>query len=307
MRHNKMKKGIKKASLGGGSLRTPFFYRKVGEEIVIYLLIVGIAALLFLPFVYMILTAFKTFDQTQKFPIEWIPQPFQWNLPRTLKITEDYGGGLLGMYWHSVIVTGLGIAGQVLSCAIIGFGFARFKARLREPLFFLFLATIMLPTEVTQIPLFLLFCKIGWMNSYKPLIVPLWFGSPIFIFLVRQYIRTIPKQLDDAAYIDGANSLHVFFYVILPLIKPVLGVVTIFSFMGSWNDLMGPLIYLQDMSKYTLPLGLAMVNATAFDAIMPLYNILMMFTLLTIIPCVVIFLAFQRFFVRGIVLTGFKG
>lgn len=273
---------------------------------IVYLLLLVMAFFVLVPFVYMVTSAFKTYQQVQAYPIEWIPDPFKWNMPELLKVTKDYGGGLRGMFLRTSYIVGLVIFGQVLSCSVVAFGFARFQTRLTEPLFLLFLATMMIPREVTQIPLYLLFIKLGWMNTYKPLIIPMWFGTPFYVFLLRQFIKTIPKQLDEAAYIDGANSFTIFSRIILPLIKPALFVVVIFVFVMQWNDLYGPLIYLQDASKFTLSLGLAAVNAQPLIQMVPPLNIIMLLSAVAMLPSIIVFFIFQRYFVRGIMMSGFK-
>lgn len=205
---------------------------------------------------------------------------------------------------NTVTITALCIIGQTLSAACVAFAFARLNFPLREPLFLLVLSTMMLPPQVTMIPQFILFAKIGWVDSLKPLIVPAFFGGgAFFIFLLRQFFLTIPKELEDAARLDGCSTFGVFRHLVLPLSMPALITVALFSFIGHWNDFLGPLIYTQSLEKKTLALGL-----TAFKGLTGTeYHLLMAASVAVLMPVIVIFFVAQRYFVQGIVSTGLKG
>jgi ABC-type glycerol-3-phosphate transport system permease component len=194
--------------------------------------------------------------------------------------------------------------GELLSCSFIAYGFARLRAPGRNLLFMLVLATLMIPNEVTLIPQYVLFYTLGWTNSFKPLIVPAWFGSAYLIFLLRQFYMGIPKEYDEAAIIEGAGHLHIWSRIILPLSMPALGAVAIMSFIFHWNTFQAPLIYLSDNNLYTVSLGLSMFR-TPFGGTP--WHLYMAASLVTILPCVIVFFIAQRFFIQGIVVSGVKG
>jgi ABC-type glycerol-3-phosphate transport system permease component len=201
-----------------------------------------------------------------------------------------------------IIATGQ-IFGTVLSCSLVAFAFARMRFRGSELLFNVLIITMLIPWQVLMIPQFLMFHKIGWYGTYLPLIVPSFAGEAFFIFLIRQYMRTLPKELDDAARIDGCNFWQTFWYIILPLTKPVLTVVAIFVFLGAWNDLLGPLIYLDSGEKFTLAIGIANL-ATRAD---PNTNQVMAANLIIMIPPILIYFFAQDKLIGGIASVGLKG
>jgi ABC-type glycerol-3-phosphate transport system permease component len=194
--------------------------------------------------------------------------------------------------------------GELISCSFIAYGFARLRAPGRNFFFMLILATLIIPNEVTLIPQYALFYSLGWTNSFKPLIVPAWFGSAYLIFLLRQFYMGIPREYDEAAIIEGAGHLHIWSRIILPLSKPALGAVAIMSFIFHWNTFQGPLIYLSDNELFTVSLGLSMFR-TPFGGTP--WHLYMAASLVTILPCVIVFFIAQRYFIQGIVVSGVKG
>jgi ABC-type glycerol-3-phosphate transport system permease component len=189
----------------------------------------------------------------------------------------------------------------------VAYAFARLRAPGRDLLFLLVLSTMMLPQQVTMIPRFILFKELGWYNTFKPLIVPAYFGGGAFaIFLLRQFYMTLPLELDDAATIDGCSRFRIFWNIILPLSKPALATIAIFSFFANWNNLMGPLIYLRSEEKRTLALGLTYFRDETGQTMVP-WNLLMAVSLTVAVPPLAVFFFFQRTFVQGIALTGIKG
>jgi ABC-type glycerol-3-phosphate transport system permease component len=194
--------------------------------------------------------------------------------------------------------------GETLSCAFIAYGFARLRAPGRDFLFLLVLGILILPGEVTLIPQYILFSKLDWLNSFKPLIVPAWFGSAYLIFLLRQFFMGIPREYDEAAIMEGANPLQIWLKIILPLSKPALGAVAIMSFIFHWNTFQGPLIYLNDNELFTVSLGLAMFR-TPFGGTP--WHWYMAASLVIILPCILVFFIAQRYFIQGIVVSGVKG
>lgn len=202
------------------------------------------------------------------------------------------------------MITALALFGQVTSACLVGYSFARLRWPFRDLCFVLLLSTMMLPGQVTMIPMFLLFNQMGWVNTWLPIIVPAYFGVNVFnVFLMRQFFKTIPYSLEEAAYIDGAGHLRILTMIMLPLAKPAVLTITVLGFVHWWNDFMGPLIYLSDHTKYPIALGIKMFS----DAQMTNPQYIMAASLITILPIVAIFFIAQKYFVEGIALTGTKG
>jgi multiple sugar transport system permease protein len=213
---------------------------------------------------------------------------------------------------NTCYVTVLTLVGRIASACVVAYSLARFNYRGRDLLFFITLATMMLPAQVTLIPRYLLFNKLRWLNTFKPLWVPAWFGGGAFnIFLIRQFIMTIPKDLDEAAVIDGASYFRIFWAILAPLCKPVLATVAVIGFIATWNDYMDPLIFLDSRMKMTLAVGIDTMKQDPASLTEhsgePTFHYLMALCVMAIIPCVLLFFFAQRYFVRGIVLSGIKG
>lgn len=204
---------------------------------------------------------------------------------------------------NSLLLVTLNIIGQVLGSSLVAFSFARLRWPAREFCFMLLLATLMIPGQVTMIPVFLIYKNLGWYNTLRPLWVGSFFGSAFYIFLLRQFMRGIPADLEDSAKIDGCGFLGIYGRIILPLVKPALATIGIFTFMGTWNDFMGPLIYLSDQELYPLSLGLFALQVTQGGN----YGLMMAASVLMTIPVIALFFAAQRHFIQGITLTGLKG
>ena len=209
---------------------------------------------------------------------------------------------------NSLLLVALNIAGQIIGSSLVAFAFARLRWPGRDFCFLILLATLMIPPQVTMVPVFLIVKTIGWYNTLRPLWVPAFFGSPFFIFLLRQFMRTIPTDLEDSAKIDGCGYLGIYARVILPLIKPALAAIAIFTFMGVWNDFMGPLIYLTDQELYPLSLGLFALKVLAeAKAIQGTGGLMMAASALMTLPVIILFFLAQRHFIQGVTLTGMKG
>lgn len=204
---------------------------------------------------------------------------------------------------NTVFVTVLCVAGQVLSCSLVGFGFARFRFRGRAILFMVMLSTMMLPAQVTMIPVFLLFRSLGMIDTFWPLILPAWFASPFFVFMFRQFFAAIPEELLEAARIDGCSSLRIYWQIMLPLSGPVIAIVAIYTFLGAWNDFMGPLIYLNSLDNRTLALAL---NAFRGQYGLSDAHLLMAASVVCMLPCILLFFAAQRYFVESSAASGLK-
>jgi multiple sugar transport system permease protein len=265
------------------------------------LVILAGALLMLTPFVWLVSTSLKPEGDVFLVPIQWIPREVRWiNYIEALTFVP-YGRYFL----NSVEVAGLAVLGTVLSASLVAFAFARLRGPGKNVLFIILLSTLMLPGEVTLVPIYLLFRNLGWLDTYLPLIVPSWFGgSAFYIFLLRQFFLTLPTELDDAAKIDGASLLHIYARIVMPLSKPALATVAIFSFFTHWNSFLLPLIYLNTSEKYTLPVGLRLYLSTLSNSH---WNYLMAATLVAILPPLVLFFISQRFFIEGAVLTGVKG
>jgi ABC-type glycerol-3-phosphate transport system permease component len=256
------------------------------------------AALFLIPFLWMVSSALKPNYQIFTVPPQWIPNPPRWeNFSEALTILP------FGRYTlNTLVITVLTIIGHVLSCSIVAYGFARLRARFRDALFVVVLATMMLPYPATMVPLYILFKNLGWVNSILPLVVPAFFGSAFYIFLLRQFFLTVPIEIEEAARIDGANVLQIIFRVILPLSFPALATVAIFTFQAAWNDFLPPLIYLQNQQLYTITLGLNLFRTTYTTN----WAYLMAASLVTMLPVIIVFLLAQKAFIEGITLTGMK-
>jgi multiple sugar transport system permease protein len=274
--------------------------RKKIQTFLVYLFLIIASAATVLPLLWMISTSLKSGDIIFQIPPKWLPDSFH---------LENYHRAVTDIPFflylkNTVIITVFRVFAEVFISALVAYGFARFHFPGKNIWFMLLLSTIMLPGEITMIPLFIMFDKLGWINTFKPLIVPAFFGGQaVFVFLLRQFFLTIPRELEEAALIDGATRFQIFYKIFLPLSKPALITIGLFSFQGSWNDLLGPLMYLNDSNKFTLQLGLAMFNGMTRVEWGPL----MAASLLVLLPTLLLFFAMQKYFVEGISVTGIKG
>jgi ABC-type glycerol-3-phosphate transport system permease component len=256
--------------------------------------------LFLLPFLWMVSTSLKEPGQVLTFPPVWIPHPVKWENYAVALRQMDFGRQLR----NTLIIVYANLVGGVFSASLAAFGFARLKFTGRDALFFVMLCTMMLPSVATLIPMYVLYKNLGWIDTFLPLTLPSFFGGGAFnIFLLRQFFLTLPREMEEAARIDGASSFEVFWSIVLPLSKPALATVAIFSFMAHWNDFVGPLIYLRSPGNYTLALGLQTFQGLYSTD----YQYLMAASIVVVSPVIVLFFLAQRFFVQGIVLTGIKG
>jgi multiple sugar transport system permease protein len=262
-----------------------------------FILLICLSVIFMIPLIWMLITALT--PSGQEFSQSWLPEKLVWS-----NFIEAWKAMPFTLYmWNTILITALTTIGQLLSSSIVAYGFARLRFPGRDMLFILVLATMMIPFQVTLIPQFLIFAYIHWINSFKPLIIPSFFGAAFNIFLIRQFIMSIPHDLDDAAQIDGCGYLRTYWQIILPLCRPALATVAIFSFMYHWNDFLGPLIYLDSADKRTLSLGLSMFSGYySVD-----WNYMMAVSLLVLLPCLLIFFFTQKYFIRGVVISGLKG
>lgn len=260
----------------------------------------GVVCLVFLaPFFWMVSTSLKANAQIFSSPPVWWPEPAQWgNYPRALQAFP-----FIRYTANTLFLCVMCILGVVFSCSLPAYGFSRLEWKGRDALFVVMLATVMLPAQATMLPVFLLFRKLHWTGTFLPLFVPSFFGGAFGIFLLRQFFLTIPKELSDAARIDGCGEAGILARVILPLSKPALATVALFTFMGTWTDYLGPLIYLHDERQYTLALGLqSFLGRHGAD-----WSALMAAATAVTLPPVIVFLFAQRTFIEGVTVTGLTG
>jgi len=293
----------KQASLPGSALAGVRGQHRRGRRpnrrvLIVEGLLVIMALLFLIPFVWLVSMSLKPNSQVFATSIIWIPHPIMWS---------NYAGALsqfpfLRYFTNTMIICTFVVIGSTASSAFVAYGFARVQWPGREVLFVVVLGTLILPVQVTLIPQFLLFRGLGWVNTYLPLIVPTFFGNAFFIFLFRQFYLGLPLELSDAARIDGCNDLRIFAQIILPLSRPVLATAAIFSFIGAWSDFLGPLIYLNDANKYTLSIGVQQVIGQA-----PNWTQLMAIGVLMTLPILILFFFVQRTFIAGISFSGIKG
>lgn len=259
----------------------------------------AVAIVMLFPLYLMLLAALRPAERAFAYPPDLLPTSLTLaNFPEALLRLLPFPLYLR----NTAIIAVLVIAGELLSCSLVAYGFARFRFPGRDVLFVVLLSTLMVPFIVRLVPLFVLFQRLGWINTFLPLVVPSFFGTPLFIFLMRQQFLTIPSELVDAARIDGAGELRIWWRIMLPLSRPVLAAVTIFAFQNTWNDFLGPLVFLQKNDVRTVILGLYGLMGMFAD-----WHLVMAAVVATVTPMVAVFLVFQRFLVKGIAVTGVKG
>ncbi|MBM7837136.1 multiple sugar transport system permease protein [Alkalihalobacillus xiaoxiensis] len=288
-----MKQLFKKTHYSPGELST-------GGKILMYIGLIACLSLFLFPVAWMVFTSLKSLEQIVSNPLSLLPENWNWSNYIEVFQNHPFGTYLWNTSWYTVVT----VVGTVFFSAMIAFGFARFRARGQTVLFALVLSTMMLPQQVVMIPQYLLFNSIGWVDSYLPLTVPVIAGSAFLIFLLRQFYLGLPKELDEAVTIDGGGYFTIFFRIILPLSLPAMATAAIIEFMFRWNDLMGPLIYLNTQELYPLSLGLA--NFTAAYAATP-WQLLMAASVMAVLPPLILFFFAQKYFIQGVVISGTKG
>ena len=280
--------------------RAQFNWRRIAAKAAMYLLLSAVALLFLFPILWAIGASFKSLRDVYQFPPTLWVEEWHWsNYPEALRKLP-----FLDFMRNTVVICVAATTGQVISCSLVGFSFARLQWKGRDVFFVVLLATMMLPGQVLLIPRYLLFDALGWINTYKPLIVPYWLGeSAFFIFLFRQFFKGIPKSLEEAAILDGATTWQIYWHIFVPNAKPVIATVAVMSLISHWKDFMHPLIYLNEMSKFPISVGLDMYNSLEGSWI----NLLMAASLTALAPLVILFFLAQRFFVQGMLLSGTKG
>jgi ABC-type glycerol-3-phosphate transport system permease component len=264
-----------------------------------YLVLIGGSLVFLFPFIWMILLSFQSLKQFYLWPPVLWPSPWQWNnYPDALKLFD-----FTTFFWNTTYITVVSLIGQSCVSAMVAYSFARLRWPLRDFWFLVLLATMMVPPQVTLIPLYIMWKNVGGLDTYWPLILPAFLGTPYFIFLARQFFMTIPMELEEAARIDGASTLQIIFRIMVPLSIPLMLTLSLFSVLSHWNDFFAPLLFLNTKSKFTLQLGL-LVFRGQYDTDYP-----KMFasTATIVMPVVAFFFVGQRYFIKSVVLSGLKG
>ncbi|WP_029672207.1 carbohydrate ABC transporter permease [Caldicellulosiruptor acetigenus] len=272
--------------------------KKMVTKLFLHLILILVSISMIFPFLWMISTSLKSLDQVFLIPPIWIPKPLQWENYLNAWNALPFGNA----YLNSLKIALICVIGQLITCSMAAYALAKINFRGKNIIFIAFLATMMVPSQVTMIPTFILYKYIGWIDTHLPLTVPWVLFSAFGVFLIRQFILTLPKELDEAAIIDGANHFVIYTRIILPLIVPVLATLAIFTFMSSWNNFLGPLIYLNSPEKYTVPLLLAQFKGIYITD----WTLLMAASTIAIVPVLIVYLLGQRYIIESIALTGIK-
>ncbi len=269
------------------------------EAVILYVILTVLAILFVLPVFYLFMGAFKAESELFRVPFKWLPDKF---------ILDNFSNMFQSIPFmrylkNTMIIVVFNIVGSLLSCSLVAYGFSRLRWPGRDKVFILVLITMILPYQVTLVPLFLMFTKIKWIGTFLPLIVPCFFGNPFFIFLLRQFFTGIPQDISEAARIDGASEFTIFSRLILPMAKPALTTVALFAFIRSWNDFLGPLVFLGRDELYTLSLAASMLKSN----LDPNWSVLLALGTVMILPVLLIFFVMQKYFIQGIAMSGIKG
>ena len=269
-------------------------------KIITYALLILLAVAMLFPFLWLVSSSLKSQLEIFEYPPRWIPNPPVWQNYVDAMTVRPFPLYLR----NSLVIATLNVTAVVLTSSLCAYGFARIRFKGREFWFGIVIATLLLPSIVTLVPQFIIFTRLGWVDTILPLTVPLFFGGGAFnIFLLRQFFRTIPEELADAARIDGCSEFGIYWRIMMPLSRPALITVAIFTFLASWNDLIGPLVYLRTPETYTVAIGLAQFRG----AMTTRWDLQMAAATIMVIPVVVLFFFAQRYFIKGIVMTGIKG
>ena len=295
--HNSVQARALQARWAAARRRAIFIER--GRLVLAFLVVLFFAALFIFPVCWMIITSLKSTPEVFANPTVWWPAKLMWsNYPAALKVFPFWH-----YLWNTLQITIPVTIATTISSSLIAYGFSRLRWKGRDIVFYLVLATLMIPTWVTLVPLYILFNNLGWVNTYRPLIIPSFFGDPFSIFLLRQFFLRQPQELTEAARVDGASHLRVYLQIVLPLARPALAVVALFQFIASWTDFFNPLIYLSNPDKYTLQLGLFNFFSQHFVD----WPGFLAASLVVLSPIVILFFRTQKTFIEGITFTGLRG
>ncbi|MFT4416473.1 carbohydrate ABC transporter permease [Fredinandcohnia humi] len=259
----------------------------------------ALVGILFLaPFAWLVITSLKSIDEIFAIPTVWWPEKLNW---------ANYSGAVetipfVRYTWNTIVICFFSVLGQLISAPLVAYALARMNFKGRNLIFFVMMGTMILPFQVTMIPVYVMFNNLGMIDTYLPLTLPNFFGAAFYIFMLRQFFLSIPFELTEAAKIDGASEFRIYWQIILPLSRPALYTVALFTFLGAWGDFLGPLIYLNDPDKWTLSVGLrAYIGEHDVE-----WGMLMAASTLFTVPIIILYFFVQRQFIQGITLTGFK-
>lgn len=269
------------------------------QAILLHILLICGALIMTMPFIWMVLSSLKDISQIFLIPPKWIPHPFVWTNFKSSWNFLPFSKAYINSFYINVIV----VVAQIITCSMAAYAFAKVRFPLREPIFVLFLATMMVPEQVTIIPLYLMMKWFGWIDTHLPLIVPSSLINAFGVFLLRQFIKSIPNELEEAAIVDGANRWTIYSRIILPLIKPALSALGIFTFLGMWNAFFKPLIFLNSIDKFTVPMMLNQFRGQYTTD----WSLLMAASSIAIVPVLIVYIIGQRYIIEGVTLTGIKG
>lgn len=269
------------------------------EVIVLYAFLIVLAVLFILPIFYLFMGSFKAESELFRQPFQWLPDKFQFGNYVNMFSSIPFFKYLR----NTMIIVICNIAGSLLSCSLVAYGFSRLRWPGRDKVFILVLVTMILPYQVTLVPLFLMFTRMKWIGTFLPLTVTCFFGNPFFIFLLRQFFTGIPQDISEAARIDGAGEFTIFSKLVLPMAKPALTTVAIFAFIRSWNDFLGPLVFLGKDELYTLSLAASMLKSN----LDPNWSLLLALGAVMVLPVLILFFIMQKYFIQGIAMSGIKG
>jgi multiple sugar transport system permease protein len=263
-------------------------------------LVLGIMTIIFIvPLFWLLVCSFKQPSELFEIPMRWLPRKLQFtNYARMFAYIP-----FMRYLKNTLIIVFFNIVGSVSSSAVVAYGFSCLRWKGRDKVFFIVLITMILPFQVTMVPLFMLFQRMGWIGTFLPLTLTCFFGNPFYIFLMRQFFLGLPRELNEAGIIDGASEFRVFAQIAIPLSTPVLATVGIFSFLRSWNDFIGPLIFLSSDKLYTLSIGAQMIRSN----LQPNWDLLMPLGVVMVLPVLIIFFLLQKYFIQGIAMSGIKG
>lgn len=279
------------------------WHRMPWRKIIAFLLVIPLSVSFAIPFYWMVISSLKELNEVFEWPVVWFPKRLLWR-----NYIEAWEIAPFDRYYRNTIyMTAMRLIGTLLSCTAVAYAFARLRTPLKGALFTCLLSTLMLPHQVTLIPTFVIWYKLGALDTYWPLILPSFFGSAYHIFLLRQFFLTIPGQLGEAAKIDGASEWGILWRIYLPLSKPALAVVAIFTFQWSWGDFFSPLIYLTDVKKMPISYGIFLFRGEAQYGGIAYWHYIMAMSVIMILPPIILFFTAQKFFIQGIVMTGIKG
>lgn len=269
------------------------------STVVLHIVLIIGACMMALPFVWMVLSSLKDLSQVFVVPPKWIPDPFIWSNYKDSLTALPFGRAYFNSFYINMIV----VVSQLITCSMAAYAFAKITFPFREPLFILFLATMMVPGQVTIIPLYLIMKNIGWLDTHLAIIVPSALLNAFGVFLLRQFFRGIPKEMEEAAIVDGANRWTIYARIMLPLIKPALSALGIFTFLGMWNNFFNPLIFLSSTDKFTVPMMLNLYRGMYSTD----WTLMMAGASIALIPVLIVYIIGQKYIIEGVTLSGIKG